>query len=866
VVSAFTAQVCLSPSFGVGGLRAGNGLWRPIAANRSAFRGHSALSRGPGQSQAQADVYSVAGRAMTVGFSEPVPGSETAIHGLTEQEAQRRARSGLANTMSKVNSRSLRDILKANLLTRFNALLGSLFVAILVVGPIQDALFGLILVANALIGIGQELRAKVTLERLAILAAPRARVVRDGVARGLQVSEIVVGDLLEVEAGDEIVVDGIVESDEPLELNEALLTGESTPLAKLREAELLAGSFVTAGLGRYRATRVGEASYARRLMAEAKRFQLVRSELMRGINQILRIVTWVIVPTSIVVAASQLRANPSLADAVRGSVAGVVTLVPEGLVLLTSASLALAVIRLGRRKVLIQQLPAVEMLARTDVICLDKTGTLTELESSVERVEPLSTGADWKDALASIGRAEPRPNASIRAIAAAYPAETGWVLESRVPFSSGRKWSAFQFTGRGWWVLGAPDVLVDRAEQNYDLEPLVTRVTGDGQRVLLLGRADQADGEIGLRNLKPAALVVLAEEIKPDAAQTLAQLVSQGVAIRLISGDHPSTVAKVASRVGLISSIAIDGRDLPESESELANLAESNSTFGRVSPDQKRRLIRALQAAGHTVAMVGDGVNDVLALKEADLGIAMGGGSGAARAVAAVVLIDGSFAGLPAVLAEGRRVIGNVERLASLFFTKTVYAFLLAVSVSVTVLPFPFLPRQLTLISAFTIGIPSVFLALAPSFERSPGGFMSRVLRFALPAGMVAGAATFAAYVLAINEPNISRSEERTVATIVIAAIGLWILARLARPLTTRRRALLVAMSAGLLAAFLIPTLRTLFDLDFPRPVVALAAVGVIFLAFLGLVVGERAATFVGSLALRLVGVGRQSRQIRRAG
>ncbi len=766
--------------------------------------------------------------------------------------------------MPEANSRSFRDILKANLLTRFNALLGSLLVVILVVGPIQDAVFGLILVANALIGIGQELRAKLTLDRLAILAAPRARVVRDGVTRELQVSEIVVGDLLEVEAGDEIAVDGAVESDEPLELNEALLTGESTPVARLRGAEILAGSFISAGVGRYRATRVGEASYARRLTAEARRFQLVRSELMRGINQILRIVTWVILPTSIMLAISQLRANPSLPDAVRGSVAGVITLVPEGLVLLTSASLALAVIRLGRRKVLIQQLPAVEMLARTDVICLDKTGTLTEPESCVERVEPLSARADWKEALASIGRADPRPNASIRAIAAAYAAQTGWLLESRVPFSSDRKWSAFQFKGQGWWVLGAPDMLVPRAEQNDSLESRVARMTSAGKRVLLLARAKEAQPEHGLRGLEPAALVVLTEEVKPDAAGIIAQLVAQGVAIKLISGDHPSTVADVASRVGLQSSTPIDGRDLPEPEPDLVKLAESASVFGRVSPDQKRRLIRALQAGGHTVAMVGDGVNDVLALKEADLGIAMGRGSGAARAVAAVILIDGSFAGVPAVLAEGRRVIGNVERLASLFFTKTVYAFLLVVSVSVAVLPFPFLPRQLTLISAFTIGIPSVFLALAPSFERSPGGFLRRVMRFALPSGLVAGAATFAAYALAINEPDISTSEERTVATIVIAAIGLWILARLARPLTTRRRALLVAMGGGLLAAFLTPGLRTLFDLDLPRPIVALAAVGVAALAFLGLEAGDRAAALVGNLALRMAGVAQQVRQIRR--
>jgi magnesium-transporting ATPase (P-type) len=655
-----------------------------------------------------------------------------------------------------------------------------------------------------------------------------------------------------------------VESDEPFELNEALLTGESTPVTKLRGAEVLAGSFVSAGLGRYQATRVGEASYARRLTAEARRFQLVRSELMRGINQILRIVTWVIVPTSLMLAVSQLKANPSLPDAVRGSVAGVITLVPEGLVLLTSASLALAVIRLGRRRVLVQQLPAVEMLARTDVICLDKTGTLTEPESHVERVEPLAAGMDWEDALASISRADPRPNASIRAIAAAYAAQTDWLLESTVPFSSARKWSGFQFKGRGWWVLGAPDVMVARSEQNHRLESLVARTTSAGERVLLLARAENAHAERGLRGLEPAALVVLAEEIKPDAAETLAQLVAQGVAVKLISGDHPSTVARIASRVGLQTSTAIDGRELPESESELAKLAASASVFGRVTPDQKRRLIRALQAGGHTVAMVGDGVNDVLALKEADLGIAIGGGSGAARAVAAVVLMDGSFAGVPAVLAEGRRVIGNVERLASLFFTKTVYAFLLAISVSVAVVPFPFLPRQLTLISAFTIGIPSVFLALAPSFDRSPGNFLGRVMRFAVPSGLVAGAATFAAYALAVNEPNISVSEERTVATIVIAAIGLWILARLARPLTARRRALLVAMTAGLLIAFLLPSLRALLDLDLPRPLVTLAAVGVLALAFLGLEVGDRVAALVGNLFLRLRGIGLQSKLRRR--
>jgi cation-transporting ATPase E len=769
------------------------------------------------------------------------------LNGLTEAEAARRTAQGLANTVVDVSSRSLGDILKANLLTRFNALLGSMLVVILVVGPIQDAIFGLILVANALIGIGQELRAKVTLDRLAVLAARQATVLRDSNEKKISVAAVVEGDLVLMESGDEAVVDGILESDEPVELNEALLTGESVPVTKFRGAEVLAGSFVSAGRGRYRATRVGEASYARRLTAQARKFQLVRSELMMGINRILRIVTWLVVPTAVVLVISQLRASPSLPDAIRGSVAGVITLVPEGLVLLTSASLALAVVRLGRKQVLVQQLPAVEMLARTDVVCLDKTGTLTETESSVDTVEALSPALEWQQALGAVAHADPNPNPSIRAIASGHAAPQGWRLESRVPFSSSRKWSAARFADRGWWVLGAPDVLLAGTRGFELVTDRVDRISAEGRRVILLARADLDAATHVIRELEPAALVVLYEAIKPGAAETVRLLVQQGVSIKLLSGDHPATVAAIATRVGLSTSgDPIDGKAMQESGPELLAVVSGASVFGRVSPEQKRDVVRALRAAGHTVAMVGDGVNDVLAMKEADLGIAMGGGSAAARAVAACVLIDGSFAGVPAVLAEGRRVIGNVERLASLFFTKTTYAFLLALSVSLATLPFPFLPRQLTLISAFTIGIPSVYLALAPSFEPSRSGFVRRVMRFAVPAGAVAAVATFAAYALAVNEPNVSVSEERTVATVVIAAIGLWILARLAQPLTASRRGLIAAMAAGLAIVMLLAPVRVLFDLDFPRPIVAISAVGIIALAYLSLGLGDQAIAFFG--------------------
>ncbi len=774
---------------------------------------------------------------------QQTPGARDLPAGLTEEEARGRAEQGKSNRVREQASRTVIEIVRGNLLTRFNALLGSMLVIILVVGPIQDALFGLILIANMAIGIGQEIRAKITLDRLAIVMSPTARVVRNGAARSIPASEVVLGDLVEAGIGDEIVVDGALESGESVEVNEALLSGEALPVAKKRGDAMLAGSFITSGRASYTASAVGESTYARRLTVEARRFQLVRSELMRGINQILRVVTWLILPVSALLVYSQLRANPNLADAVRGSVAGVVTLIPEGLVLLTTASLALAILRLGRQKVLVQQLPAVEMLARADVICLDKTGTLTESENALESVDPLEGSAGWPGALAALARLDGRSGGGMAAIRSAYPADPDWVPSATVDFSSGRRWSGADFGKNGAWVLGAPDVVMPATGDHAALQQRVAELAARGRRVLLLGRADSPIAAGSIPKVVPQALVVLTEAVKKDAASTLAQLASQGVAIKLISGDHPATVAAIAASVGLAAgSGAVDGRSLPEPGTELTRIAETANVFGRVSPEQKRHLVAALRSVGHTVAMVGDGVNDVLALKEADLGIAMGGGSGAARAVAALVLVDGSFAGVPQVVHEGRRVIENVGKLANLFFTKTVYAFLIAAAVSVAVLPFPFLPRQLTLVSLFTIGIPSVVLTFMTGAQRVQPGFLARVLKFALPAGVVAAAASFSAYALAVAEPAVTPSEERTTATVVVAAVGLWLLVRLVRPLGPGRRALLGAMAAGLLAALTVPPLRAVFDLDLPRPIVSLAAAGIITLAILSLETGDRVA------------------------
>jgi cation-transporting P-type ATPase E len=577
-----------------------------------------------------------------------------------------------------------------------------------------------------------------------------------------------------------------------------------------------------------------EAAYASELAAEARRFQLVRSELVAGINRILRLITWAMPPLAILLITSQLRAHPQLVDAVRASVAGIVTLVPEGLFLLTSVSMAVAVVRLGRRRILAQQLAAVEMLARVDVVCLDKTGTLTDGAVAFDSLELLGEDPDAAEALASLAIADASPDASMQAVAAALPDPDGWPVASAVPFSSERRWSGATFAGHGAWVLGAPDALLAATSDTDATRARIARLVGEGDRVLLLARVDSATMDTArLAGVQPAALVVLSERGRPDAAATLAYLAGQGVAVKVISGDHAETAAAIARSLGLTDGGRLDVSDLDDARLEAA--ADATAVFGRVRPEQKRTIVAALQRRGHTVAMVGDGVNDVLALKAADVAVAMGAGSGAARSVAHLVLLDGSFAHVPLCVAEGRRVIGNIERLADLFITKTAYAMLLILAVSPAGLPFPFFPRHLTLVGAFTIGIPSVFLALAPNRSRVAGRFVRRVLRYSVPAGVVAGLATFLAYILALREPEVSDMQARTVATLVLAGVGLLVLADLARPLTWARRALVALMAAGVALAVAVPATREFLALEVPPPIVLATGVGVVLLAALAL-------------------------------
>jgi cation-transporting ATPase E len=744
------------------------------------------------------------------------------------QVAERRSR-GLTNAGGERTSRSVAEILRANILTRFNLILGVLLAVILAVGEPQDALFGIVLVTNALIGIGQELRAKRTLDRLAVLSAPKVRVIRDGSPRDIAVDELVADDLVDLRAGDQLVADGIIRDSAGLEADESLLTGESEPVDKRAGDQLLSGSFVVAGSGDYQAIGVGAEAYARKLAGQARRFTVVRSELVAGINQILRYVTWAIPPVAVLLVVSQLHTHQTAREGATSTVAALVGMVPQGLVLLTSVAFGTAAVTLARRRVLVQQLPAVEGLARVDVVCLDKTGTLTDGSIAFDRLVRLDDEASAEAALGALADDEAR-NATLAAIGQACPPPHGWIRQDSVPFSSARKWSAASFAGHGSWVLGAPEMVL--AGSQDVLLSQAADLAASGGRVLVLAHAPgPLTGQALPPSLRAVSFIVLEEQLRSDAPDAIAYFTAQGVAVKVISGDSPHTVGAVATRAGVPrAGDPVDARDLPEDHGALGALLDERSVFGRVTPHQKESMVQALQARGHTVAMTGDGVNDVLALKLADIGVAMGTGAPATKAVAELVLLDDRFATLPGVVAEGRRVTANIERVANLFVTKTVWATLLAVAAGAALMPYPFLPRHLTIIDTLAIGVPGFFLALAPNRRRYVPGFVGRVLRFAGPAGLIVAAATFSAYALA-RARGLPLTEQRTAATLVALVLSLCVLALLAMPLTWRRIALLVAALAGFVLLFPVPAVRTFYALELPRGVVGstllIAALGV---------------------------------------
>ncbi|MFE4491426.1 HAD-IC family P-type ATPase [Streptomyces niveus] len=770
--------------------------------------------------------------------------------GLTAAEVAERVARGEVNDVPVRSSRSTGEIVRANVFTRFNALIGILWAIILLVAPIQDSLFGFVIIANTGIGIIQELRAKRTLDGLAVIGEAKPVVRRDGVAAGISTSEIVLGDVVELGPGDKVVVDGEIVEADSLEVDESLLTGEADPVLKRPGDTVMSGSFVVAGGGAFRATKVGREAYAAQLAEEASRFTLVQSELRTGISTILKYVTWMMVPTAIGLIISQLVVKENnFKDSVARTIGGIVPMIPEGLVLLTSVAFAIGVIRLGRKQCLVQELPAIEGLARVDVVCLDKTGTLTEGGMDVTELRPLN-GTDEayvRRVLGALGASDPRPNASLQAIIDAYPDESGWRATAALPFSSARKYSGATFEadthpetdgGPVGWLLGAPDVLLPAGDPTL---PEIDTLNKQGLRVLLLARVDGAgalDAPGVADGAVPTALVVLEQRLRPDAAETLTYFADQDVTAKVISGDNAVSVGAVASKLGLPGADrTVDARQLPAEQAEMAQALDSASVFGRVSPQQKREMVGALQSNGHTVAMTGDGVNDVLALKDADIGVAMGSGSEATRAVAQIVLLNNSFATLPSVVAEGRRVIGNITRVATLFLTKTVYSVLLAILVVCTQVEYPFLPRHLTLISTLTIGVPAFFLALAPNKERARPNFVRRVMRYSIPSGIVAAATTFTTYLLARAHYSGSGSlaAETSAATLTLFLVSMWVLVIIARPYTWWRVGLVLAMGFLFVIVLVVPSLQSFFALKLvgttmPWTAVAIAAVGAVLL------------------------------------
>ncbi|MEU7567992.1 HAD-IC family P-type ATPase [Streptomyces fradiae] len=755
--------------------------------------------------------------------------------GLTAAEVAARVRRGEVNDVPVRSSRSVPDIVRGNVLTRFNAIIGLLWAVMLVVAPIQDSLFGFVIVANTGIGIVQELRAKRTLDSLAVIGEARPTVRRDGEPVEVSVSEIVLGDLVELGPGDKIVVDGAVAESDSLEVDESLLTGEADPVPKKPGDPVMSGSFVVAGGGAFTATKVGREAYAVQLAEEASRFTLVHSELRSGISTILKYVTWMMVPTATALIVSQLVVKDTdLKDSVARTVGGIVPMIPEGLVLLTSVAFAIGVIRLGRRQCLVQELPAIEGLARVDVVCLDKTGTLTEGGMDVAELRPLDgfDEAYVRKVLGAVGDSDPRPNASLQAVIDAYSDTDDWRCTEALPFSSARKYSGATFSeGDGQsssWLLGAPDVLLPDGDPALAETDSLNR---RGMRVLLLARVTgELDDPKTPGTARAAALVVLEQRLRPDASDTLGYFADQDVAAKVISGDNAVSVGAVAAKLGLPGADRpVDARHLPDQPEEMARALEEGVVFGRVTPRQKRDMVGALQSRGHTVAMTGDGVNDVLALKDADIGVSMGSGSEATRAVAQIVLLDNSFATLPHVVAEGRRVIGNITRVATLFLTKTAYSVLLAVLVVVAQVEYPFLPRHLTLLSTLTIGVPAFFLALAPNKERAQPHFVRRVMRYALPAGLIAAAATFTSYLLAghhYSGPG-ALEAETSAATLTLFLVSLWVLAIIARPYTWWRVVLVAAMGGAFLLVLVVPWLQEFFALRLVGTTMPWAAAGI---------------------------------------
>ena len=793
--------------------------------------------------------------------------------GLSREQVAHRNSDGLTNRISQTSSRSLWEIVRANVLTLFNAIVAGSFILLLALGQWRDALFGFSAVGNAVIGVVQEYRAKRSLDRLAVISTPRACVLRDGSVQDIAVEAVVRDDILVLRAGDQVSADATMLDSESLEIDESLLTGEADPVLKCPGDEVLSGSSVVAGNGRARVTRVGAESFASRLTAEAKRFSLVNSEIRNGLNRVLRWITWALLPIMVIVVNGQMQtvggwelaiSSGSWRTASVGAVASIIAMVPLGLILMTSVAFAVSGVRLAQQKVLVQELAAVEVLARVDIICVDKTGTLTEGAIMFDAVHPLATTSGlapcqqpgWRESLGWFG-ADPNANATARCLAKEFPTDGALQAVATVPFSSERKWSAVAFDSDtiapGAWVLGAPELVLNpgpRLDSRPGSEPVSTcslmadvlaeanKLASAGMRTLVLAHSTELNAEgaaAGLvavngdaasvlavpslpSGLSPMLLLTFREKVRPDAASTLSFFHDQGVGVRIISGDDPQTVAAVAREVGIHVEEGYDARTLPTGPDELADVMGRQLVFGRVTPTQKKQMVQALQRRGHVVAMTGDGVNDALALKHADIGIAMNTAAAATKAVSRLVLLDGRFDRLPSVVAEGRRVIANIERVSMLYLSKTAYAVAMSVIFGALIWGFPFLPRQLSVTDGLSIGIPAFFLALMANNRRYRQGFLKRSLFFAVPAGLILTAGILGVKTYAIFVGGFSTQDVQSASVITLSLIALWILVVTARPMNLARAAIVLGMYVVLIGLLTIPLPRDFFNLAVPPP------------------------------------------------
>ena len=744
-------------------------------------------------------------------------GLETPPSGLSESEAAARL-AAAGRPRAAATSRSYRSIVRANTLTVFNLILAVFGAVTLAFGDARDALFLGVIVANTTIGIVQEVRAKRALDRLALLVAPHALVVRDGLERKIAIEEVVKGDLLRVGPGDQIVADGELVGARELRLDESVLTGESHAVSRAAGESVRSGAFAVEGTGAFVVSAVGEHSFAAKIVGEARSFRHPRSPLEQAVNRLLYGLVALMVALGAVLGYSLYHRHVHIHEAVSTSVAGVVSLVPEGLIVLVSLTYAVACMRMARRGVLAQQLNAIESLASVDVICVDKTGTLTESALRVAGVEPAAGGQaeDIGELLGRFAASASTRNATLLALSEQFEAEPEQALDE-IPFSSRRRFSAMRLDDTTY-VLGAPELM--------ELGALGERARAlalEGRRVLAfassdtrLGQSEDLSGEV-----RVLGLVVLAERLRPNVAHTVEFLLEQNVEIKVLSGDSAATAATIARDVGIPVNAVHDGAEIPQDPEELSAFAAQTSVVGRISPDGKRAIVTALAGAGRYVAMLGDGVNDVPALKSARLAIAQGNGAQMARSIADLVLIDGDFDAIPSLVHEGRKALRNLQRVTKLYVTKSVFAAFLILTIGTSSEAYPLLPRHLSLAAAVTIGVPTFFLALAPSSGAwRPEGFVRRVARFAVPAGVIVGTGTVAGYLFALHDLDYSVIQARTIATTVLIAVGLYLVLALESSGSLRRSgivgAMCLALAGSYVAVLLVPGLRGFFQLAAP--------------------------------------------------